>query len=49
MAHALELAREAESRGEVPVGAVIVRDGVELPPMRVQLGEVGQIERGVSQ
>jgi tRNA(adenine34) deaminase len=27
MAHALRLAREAESRHEVPVGAVIVRDG----------------------
>ncbi len=27
MARALELAREAESRGEVPVGALVVRDG----------------------
>ena len=27
MSHALELARAAEARGEVPVGAVIVRDG----------------------
>jgi tRNA(adenine34) deaminase len=28
MARALELAREAERAGEVPVGAVVVRDGV---------------------
>ena len=28
MSRALELAREAEAAGEVPVGAVIVRDGV---------------------
>ena len=28
MARALELAREAEQAGEVPVGAVIVKDGV---------------------
>ena len=28
MSRALELAREAERAGEVPVGAVIVRDGV---------------------
>ena len=27
MAHALDLARAAEARGEVPVGAVIVEDG----------------------
>ncbi len=27
MARALELAREAERRGEVPVGAVVVKDG----------------------
>src|SRR5688500_9311575 len=27
MSHALELAREAERAGEVPVGAVIVKDG----------------------
>ena len=27
MSRALELAREAESKGEVPVGAVLVRDG----------------------
>ena len=30
MAHALELARRAEDAGEVPVGAVIVRDGEVL-------------------
>src|SRR6188508_1712893 len=30
MARALELAREAERAGEVPVGAVVVRDGVVL-------------------
>jgi len=30
MARALELARGAEARGEVPVGAVIVRDGLAL-------------------
>lgn len=30
MAHALELARGAETRGEVPVGAVIVRGGSVL-------------------
>ena len=30
MAHALELARGAEARGEVPVGAVIVRGGSVL-------------------
>ena len=28
MARALELAREAELAGEVPVGAVVVKDGV---------------------
>jgi tRNA(adenine34) deaminase len=28
MAEALALAREAQARGEVPVGAVVVRDGV---------------------
>ncbi|MDH5358073.1 MAG: tRNA adenosine(34) deaminase TadA [Gammaproteobacteria bacterium] len=28
MSHALELARHAEQKGEVPVGAVIVRDGL---------------------
>ncbi|MFO1304329.1 MAG: tRNA adenosine(34) deaminase TadA [Burkholderiales bacterium] len=28
MAEALALARDAESRGEVPVGALVVRDGV---------------------
>ncbi len=28
MRHALELARQAEAAGEVPVGAVVVRDGV---------------------
>ncbi len=27
MGHALSLAREAEQRGEVPVGAVLIRDG----------------------
>jgi tRNA(adenine34) deaminase len=30
MAHALELARRAEEDGEVPVGAVIVQDGVVI-------------------
>lgn len=30
MARALELARLAASRGEVPVGAVVVRDGCEI-------------------
>lgn len=30
MQHALELARRAEAEGEVPVGAVVVRDGVML-------------------
>ena len=30
MARALELAREAERTGEVPVGAVVVKDGVIL-------------------
>lgn len=30
MSHALQLARDAESLGEVPVGAVIVREGVVL-------------------
>ncbi|MEM7415558.1 MAG: tRNA adenosine(34) deaminase TadA [Gemmatimonadota bacterium] len=30
MERALELAREAEAQGDVPVGAVIVRDGVEI-------------------
>ena len=30
MARALELAREAEHAGEVPVGAVVVKDGVVL-------------------
>ena len=30
MARALELAREAERAGEVPVGAVVVKDGVVL-------------------
>lgn len=30
MARALELAREAEAEGDVPVGAVVVRDGVEI-------------------
>lgn len=30
MSRALELAREAESIGEVPVGAVIVKDGVVI-------------------
>ena len=30
MARALELAREAERAGEVPVGAVVVKDGVIL-------------------
>jgi tRNA(adenine34) deaminase len=30
MSRALELARAAEARGEVPIGAVIVRDGVVL-------------------
>ena len=30
MARALELAREAERAGEVPIGAVVVRDGVIL-------------------
>ncbi len=30
MSRALELAREAEARGEVPVGALIVRDGAVL-------------------
>jgi tRNA(adenine34) deaminase len=28
MSRAMELAREAERAGEVPVGAVIVKDGV---------------------
>ncbi|HWK52502.1 MAG TPA: nucleoside deaminase, partial [Steroidobacter sp.] len=28
MARAMELAREAERAGEVPVGAVVVKDGV---------------------
>ena len=30
MRHALELARRAEREGEVPVGAVIVRNGVKI-------------------
>jgi tRNA(adenine34) deaminase len=30
MAHALQLARTAEANGEVPVGAVIVKDGVVI-------------------
>lgn len=30
MSRALELAREAEADGDVPVGAVVVRDGVEI-------------------
>jgi tRNA(adenine34) deaminase len=30
MRHALELAREARARGEVPIGAVLVRDGAIL-------------------
>ena len=30
MARALELAREAERAGEVPIGAVVVKDGVAL-------------------
>lgn len=30
MARALELARHAEQQGEVPIGAVIVRDGIVL-------------------
>jgi tRNA(adenine34) deaminase len=30
MAHALDLAREAEVQGEVPVGAVVVRNGCVL-------------------
>ena len=30
MTRALELARKAEARGEVPVGALIVRDGIVL-------------------
>ena len=30
MQHALELARQAERQGEVPVGAVIVRDGTMI-------------------
>lgn len=30
MAHALSLARQAEAMGEVPVGAVVVRDGLVI-------------------